>query len=116
MLDQESGELWTLKCLIFAFFILFSVLTNYNSGVSSEHFLELFYHLSNTELCGQAHFHMLRHTAATMMLERGEPIKRVSEMLGHSSIAITGDIYQHIAPAGRRHAALTLGAALFGSE
>ena len=63
-----------------------------------------------------AHFHMLRHTAATMMLERGEPIKRVSEMLGHSSIAITGDIYQHIAPAGRRHAALTLGAALFGSE
>ena len=63
-----------------------------------------------------AHFHMLRHTAATMMLERGEPIKRVSEMLGHASIAITGDVYGHVTPAGMKHAAITLGAALFGSE
>ncbi len=53
-------------------------------------------------------------TAATMMLEAGEPIKHVSEMLGHSSIAITGDTYSHVTPAGRKHAALTLGKALFG--
>ena len=63
----------------------------------------------------QFHFHQLRHTAATMMLEAGEPIKHVSEMLGHSSIAITGDTYGHVTPAGRRHAALTLGKALFGA-
>jgi integrase len=64
----------------------------------------------------EAHFHMLRHTAATTLLEQGEPIKRVSEMLGHGSIAITGDIYGHVTPAGRRHAADTLGRAMFGDE
>jgi integrase len=63
-----------------------------------------------------AHFHMLRHTAATMMLEQGEPIKRVSEMLGHASIALTGDTYGHVTPAGRKHAANTLGRAMFGAE
>jgi integrase len=61
-----------------------------------------------------AHFHMIRHTAATTLLEQGEPIKRVSEMLGHGSIAITGDIYGHVTPAGRKHAADTLG--MFGDE
>lgn len=64
----------------------------------------------------QFHFHQLRHTAATMMLEKGEPIKHVSEMLGHASIAITGDTYGHVTPAGRKHAAIALGEALFGPE
>ena len=64
----------------------------------------------------QYHYHQLRHTAATLMLEGGEPLKRVSEMLGHSSIAITADTYGHVTPAGRKSAARTLGEALFGSE
>jgi integrase len=64
----------------------------------------------------KAHFHMCRHTAATVMLEAGEPIKRVSEMLGHSSIALTGDTYGHVTPAGRKQAALTLGRAMFGED
>lgn len=63
-----------------------------------------------------AHFHMLRHTAATMMLERGVPLKDVSEMLGHSSIAITADTYGHVTPAGRKRAALALGDGIFGND
>lgn len=39
--------------------------------------------------------HTLRHSAATAWLERGVHIKAVSDLLGHSSIAITGDIYGH---------------------
>ncbi len=62
------------------------------------------------------HFHQLRHTAATLALETGEPIGNVSAMLGHSSIAITGDIYNHVTPAGRKQTARALGKALFGSE
>jgi integrase len=34
-------------------------------------------------------FHDLRHTAATLLLRRGAHPKIVSEMLGHSTIAIT---------------------------
>lgn len=51
-----------------------------------------------------------------MMLEAGEPIRRVSEMLGHASIAITGDVYGHVTPAGRERAANILGRVMFGSE
>jgi integrase len=43
-------------------------------------------------------FHDLRHTAATLMLKRGVNVKVVSEMLGHSSIAITLQIYAHVMP------------------
>jgi integrase len=32
------------------------------------------------------------------MLTRGAPLKVISEILGHSSIAITGDVYGHVAP------------------
>ena len=42
--------------------------------------------------------HDLRHTAATHLLVRGVHPKVVSEMLGHSSIAITLDTYSHVIP------------------
>src|SRR6185437_3593086 len=39
--------------------------------------------------------HTLRHSAAVGWLEAGTHIKAVADMLGHSSIAVTGDIYGH---------------------
>jgi integrase len=42
--------------------------------------------------------HDLRHTHATLALKAGEPAKIVSERLGHSSVAITLDIYSHADP------------------
>ena len=41
-------------------------------------------------------FHVMRHTAATLMLMRGVPVKVVSEMLGHADISITLHIYSHV--------------------
>ena len=32
-------------------------------------------------------------------------MKEVQEILGHSSITVTGDIYSHVTPAFARHAA-----------
>ncbi len=49
-------------------------------------------------------FHDLRHTAATRMLEGGINPKVVSEMLGHSSVAITLDLYSHATTALQRQA------------
>ncbi len=37
--------------------------------------------------------HTSRHSAATGWLESGVNIKAVADLLGHASIAITGDIY-----------------------
>lgn len=50
-------------------------------------------------------FHDLRHTAATLLLELGIPAKVVSERLGHSSISITADVYQHVSGTLERTAA-----------
>ena len=58
-------------------------------------------------------FHDLRHTAATLLLGQGVHPKIVSEMLGHSQIAITLDLYSHVTPTMQRQAAETLDAVLF---
>jgi len=39
-----------------------------------------------------------RHTFATLALLHGVPVKYVSEVLGHSSVQITYDIYSHVIP------------------
>jgi integrase len=63
-----------------------------------------------------AHFHTLRHTAASLMLAGGVPMKVVSDALGHSSIAITADVYAHVTPELRREAAAALDKALGGAS
>jgi integrase len=42
--------------------------------------------------------HDLRHTFATLLLRNGAGVKVVSEMLGHSSVRITLEIYAHVQP------------------
>jgi integrase len=41
-------------------------------------------------------FHDLRHTAATLLLQHKVPLVNVSKILGHSSVAITADLYGHL--------------------
>jgi len=57
-------------------------------------------------------FHDLRHTAATLALGKGVHPKIVAEMLGHSQIAVTLDLYSHVTPTMQRQAAEALEAAL----
>lgn len=49
-------------------------------------------------------FHDLRHSAATLLLRQGIHPKVVSEMLGHSTISMTLDIYSHVLPDMQRDA------------
>jgi integrase len=42
--------------------------------------------------------HDLRHTHATLLLKAGVPVKVVSERLGHSNVAFTMTVYQHVLP------------------
>ena len=55
-----------------------------------------------------------RHTAATLLLANGVHPRVVMELLGHSQMRTTTDIYSHVLPALAREAADTMGAALFG--
>lgn len=45
-------------------------------------------------------FHNLRHTAASIMLNGNMSLVEVSRYLGHSSPAITAQIYAHLIPGG----------------
>jgi integrase len=56
--------------------------------------------------------HTLRHSAATAWLEAGVHIKQVSDLLGHSSVAITGDVYGHASDQSARAAVDGLSGAL----
>ena len=58
--------------------------------------------------------HDLRHTYASIALANGTHPKVVQEALGHSTIAITMDLYSHVTTTLGREAARTMGAALFG--
>ena len=61
-------------------------------------------------------FHDLRHTAATLLLSRGVHAKVASEMLGHSTIGITLDLYSHVSEAMQRDAASAMDAILGGGD
>lgn len=46
-------------------------------------------------------FHDLRHTFASLLLEAGESPKVIQELLGHSTITTTMDIYAHVTKKGK---------------
>ncbi|MBO8183643.1 MAG: tyrosine-type recombinase/integrase [Archaeoglobus sp.] len=61
-------------------------------------------------------FHDLRHFNATIMLKYNVPVKVASKRLGHSTTAITQDIYQHVLTDMDKEAAEKLNNALFRSN
>jgi integrase len=60
--------------------------------------------------------HDLRHTAATLQLAAGVPLAVISRTLGHSSLAITANIYAAVTPDLRREAADAMDRALGGKS
>jgi integrase len=64
-----------------------------------------FYPLLQKADVPKVRFHDLRHTAATLMLGGSVHPKIVSEVLGHSTIGITLDLYSHVTPTMQRAAA-----------
>jgi integrase len=49
--------------------------------------------------------HDLRHSHASLLLAAGVPVKVVSERLGHSTVMITLEVYQHVLPGMQAEAA-----------
>ncbi len=58
--------------------------------------------------------HDVRHTYATLALKAGVHPKVVSERLGHSTIAITLDLYSHVTPGMAKGAADVVASKIFG--
>jgi integrase len=81
------------------------VMANSNKGVVS--YRNLFRVLDNVlkdKGIDHGSLHTLRHTFATRLLKAGEDIKTVSELLGHSDVSITYNIYIHVAKEQKKKA------------
>jgi integrase len=62
----------------------------------------------------QVRVHDLRHTCARLMRENGASIEAISTSFGHSTIAITADLYAHLGDPQRREAADAMERAIGG--
>jgi integrase len=57
-------------------------------------------------------YHDLRHATASLLVAQGIHPRTIMEILGHSTIAVTMNIYAHVAPALQGEAAASLDAVL----
>jgi integrase len=57
-------------------------------------------------------FHDLRHTCASLLLAQGVPPRVVMDVLGHSQLSITMDLYSHVMPSALRETADAMDRAL----
>jgi len=85
-----TGSRWKEHNLVFA--------SQVGTPLSSSNLLKEFKALLEEADLLQIRFHDLRHTAASIMLNRGIPPYNVSRILGHSKPSTTLDYYGHLVP------------------
>ncbi len=83
----RAGDQWTDSGLVFT--------TELGGPVDPRNLLRVIEVAANAAGVAGVGVHTLRHSAAVDWLESGVHIKAVADLLGHSSIAITGDVYGH---------------------
>jgi integrase len=94
---RQMGSAWKEQGLVFT--------TSRGTAVLLERFgIMLQDHLVRAGL-PHLRFHDLRHSCASFLLAQGVPPKVVQEILGHSSITVTMDVYGHLLPGAKREAA-----------
>lgn len=105
---EAVGSAWQDSGLIFA--------SEIGTPLDPDNFSHVFSHLCQRAGLGHWHPHELRHSGASLMLAQGTPLHVVSEVLGHSSITVTKDVYGHLVAGEKRRAAESMSAALFGAR
>jgi integrase len=83
----HAGNQWTDSGLVFT--------SEFGTPVDRRNILRTVQIAAAKAAIGRIGVHTLRHSAAVGGLEAGVHIKAVADLLGHSSIAVTGDTYGH---------------------
>ena len=97
---QYLGEAWTDNGLVFT--------TSIGTPIYPGNALRSLRRLCDDAEVTKIRLHDLRHTYASLALQRGTPVELVSERLGHARVDITLNTYRHLYDAERQSAALSL--------
>lgn len=101
------GEAWADHGLVFP--------SELGTPLDPDNVSHLFSRICRRAGLGHWHLHELRHSGASLMLAQGTDLYVVSEVLGHSRIAITKDVYGHVVEGQKRAAAVLMSDALLGA-
>lgn len=102
--ERLAAPLWVDHGLIFT--------SGVGTPIDPDNFAKEFRKLCRGAGLGDWNPHAARHSAASVMLAQGVPLEVVSDVLGHSSIYITKDVYGHLVEGAKRDAAERMAAAL----
>ncbi len=94
---MKAGEKWQEQGIVFC--------NIYGGFFSPAQVGNLFRGLLKKAGLPHVRFHDLRHSAATILRGSGVDLKVIQELLGHSTIATTADVYSHVLPHERREVA-----------
>jgi len=99
------GSHWTETAFVFT--------SRDGTPVDPRNFYREFRKVCDAAGLGHWHPHELRHSAASLMLAQGVKLHVVSQVLGHSSIRMTSDVYGHLLEPDRHEAAQAMGSLLW---
>ncbi|GIV18955.1 MAG: site-specific integrase [Armatimonadota bacterium] len=86
----QSGESWREHGLVFA--------SSVGTPVPARNLLRVWYSLLRKAGLPKRPFHTLRHTAASYLLAMGCDLRTVQQVLGHSQVGLTANLYTHVMP------------------
>lgn len=86
----KAGPAWEEHDLVFC--------NIYGRFLNSASLYELFTSLVKKAGLPHIRFHDLRHSAATILMAMKVPVKVIQELLGHSNITVTLNVYGHVLP------------------
>jgi integrase len=104
----KAGEAWQEHDYVFC--------TMHGTHLNPNHIVEEFKKLLNQAGLPNIRFHDLRHSAASLLLSLGTHPKVVQELLGHTQIGMTLDVYSHLLPGMQEEAMSKLDEALKKQE
>ena len=93
----KAGERWNERGIVFT--------NKYGSFLRPDTVLDTFHQLLKDAGLPPMRFHDLRHSAATILFVAGVNPKVIQELLGHSKISMTLEIYSHVLPSMQQEAA-----------
>lgn len=92
----KAGPAWEEHDLVFC--------NIYGRFLNSASLYEFFTSLVKKAGLPHMRFHDLRHSAATILMAMKVPVKVIQELLGHSNITITLNVYGHVLPSMQEEA------------